>query len=106
MSRWQVIVSGPDLIQELRKEKEAFSFVEGIKEVSPSHRALTLEQFFHALKTLQVKYMMGPTIAENRYHVAIVRNQLTRNLGFLFDDIKDEIVRAIDDNIPIADGKI
>ncbi len=39
------------------------------------------------------------------YHVPLVRNQLTRNIGALFPEIRDEIVAAFSDIIPVADGR-
>ena len=33
------------------------------------------------------------------YHVPIVRSQLTRNIGALFDGIKEEIVLGFDESI-------
>jgi hypothetical protein len=37
---------------------------------------------------------------EDPYHVPVVRSQLTRNLGVLFPDLRDEILRSFEDIIP------
>ncbi|KAF8555102.1 cytochrome P450 [Imleria badia] len=46
---------------------------------------------------LQAEYTLGPEIQHNPYHVSIVRSQLTRNLGALHPEIRNEIVTAFDD---------
>ena len=38
------------------------------------------------------------------YHIPVIRGQLTRNLGNLFSDLRDEIVLAFDENIPQTEG--
>ena len=53
----------------------------------------------------QGKYLFGPTITSNRYHVAIVRNQLTRNIGRFFDVIREEGELAIAENISVKNGE-
>ena len=40
---------------------------------------------------------MGPEIINNPYHLRIVRVQLTRNIGALYPEIRDEITTALDD---------
>lgn len=39
------------------------------------------------------------------YHVAIIRSQLTRNLGALFPDVHDEIIHSFADLIPPTNGE-
>lgn len=53
---------------------------------------------------LFIKYLMGPTVATNNYHVGVVRSQLTKNLLNLFDNLWEEIQVAFNDNIPRTDG--
>lgn len=56
-------------------------------------------------QTLHVDYTMGPAIAQNPYHIPIVRQQLTRNLAALFPSVREELAQAFSDNIPIdGDG--
>lgn len=40
---------------------------------------------------------MGPGVHHNPYHVSILRSQLTRNIGTLYPEIRNEIVTALDD---------
>ncbi|THG96485.1 hypothetical protein EW026_g5347 [Hermanssonia centrifuga] len=83
---WHLIVTGPKLIDELRKAPDSqFSFEDAVRE------------------TLHIEWTLGPSVAHNMYHVPLVRNQLTRNIGALFPEIRDEIVAAFSDIIPVAD---
>lgn len=43
---------------------------------------------------------MGREVTDNPYHINIVRGPLTRNLANQFDDIRDEMVLAVNDMIP------
>ena len=47
---------------------------------------------------------MGPSTANNLYHVPVIRNTLTRNLGTLSGEIYDEICNAFAHCIPATDG--
>lgn len=85
-NRWLVVVSGPKLIDDIRKAAE---------------HELSFEEAAH--ENLEVRYTAGPCIAENSYHVPIVRGQLTRNLPFLFNDVRDEVAKAFGDHIPPTD---
>ena len=41
----------------------------------------------------------------DQYHILVIRNHLTKNLGIVFPDIRDEIVQAFDECIhPTASG--
>ncbi|TCD68632.1 hypothetical protein EIP91_010287 [Steccherinum ochraceum] len=81
--RWLVVVTGPQLIEELRKAgDDELSFDEAVAE------------------SLQVDYTLGPTIHSNGYHIPIIRTTLTRNLGALFPDVRDELASAFTEIIP------
>ncbi|KAI0071400.1 cytochrome P450 [Panus rudis PR-1116 ss-1] len=84
--RWHVIVTGPQMIDELRKCPDDILNMD----------AATAE-------TLQVDHTLGPEISRNPYHVPLIRNNLTRNLASLFSGVLDEIVAACHDNIPSSD---
>jgi cytochrome P450 len=87
LDRWQVIVSGPQAVEELRQAPDGeLSFAAATREI------------------LAVDYTLGSNIQSDPYHVPIIRNQLTKNLDILVPDILDEIVQAFDDEIhPTAD---
>nr|BAK09398.1 cytochrome P450 [Postia placenta] len=85
---WHVYVSGPRLTEELRRAPEdQLSCSEAIND------------------SLQVEYTLSPGIHHDSYHIRIVRTQLTRNLGALFSQLRDEIVTAFADQVPLkGDG--
>lgn len=105
MSRWLVVVSGPQMFDDIRQATdEQLSFREAIAEVClPSW---TYKLAIDTIKLIQTDYMIGPKIRRDPYHVKSVRMQLTRNLGARFSDIKDEISAAFNDLIPAKDNGI
>ncbi|KAF9223296.1 cytochrome P450 [Gyrodon lividus] len=77
--RWMVVVSGREFVEAVRS--------------SPEGELSCLEAFNDLLK---VDHLMGHQIRRNPFHVPIIR-QLSRNLGILVPDLRDEIVKAFDD---------
>ncbi|GJJ07762.1 hypothetical protein Clacol_001967 [Clathrus columnatus] len=84
--RWHIIVSRADQIKEFFKTPDDILSVNGYIDTT----------FF-------ISYLMGPTLMSNLYHVGIVRSQLNRNLGTIFNDLRNEIHIAFDDNIRPTD---
>jgi hypothetical protein len=39
------------------------------------------------------------------YHITVTKNQLTKNLGVLFPDLRDEIIQAFENEISPTAGK-
>ncbi|KAF9225192.1 cytochrome P450 [Gyrodon lividus] len=77
---WMVVVSGRELLEAVRKSPEdELSFLEATND------------------SLKVEYTLGHQIHENPFHIPIIRSQLTRNLGILSPDIRDEIVTAFEE---------
>ncbi|KDR68416.1 hypothetical protein GALMADRAFT_215851 [Galerina marginata CBS 339.88] len=88
MSRWMVVVSGPQMLNDIRRATEdQLSFREAVAEFG------------------QTDYMMGPQIRRAPYHIKVVRTPLTRNLAARFPDIKDEISNAFADLIPATQSE-
>ncbi|TFK68396.1 cytochrome P450 [Pluteus cervinus] len=88
MARWVVVVSGPQLIDDVRKaSEEDLSFEEAINEVQ------------------QIKYTLGPELQEDLYHVSTVRTPLTRNLAARFSEVQDEIAAAFSEFVPATDDE-
>ncbi|KIJ09984.1 hypothetical protein PAXINDRAFT_102115 [Paxillus involutus ATCC 200175] len=87
--RWTVIVSGPQFVEDVRKASDdELSFMEATND------------------NLNTEYTLGHDVHHNPYHVAIIRSQLTRNLGILFPDIRDEIVIAFEETLDLqANGE-
>lgn len=45
---------------------------------------------------MQIDYTLGTQGRDNPYHLPIIRNTLTKNLGSLLPDILDEVAHAFD----------
>ncbi|TDL14450.1 cytochrome P450 [Rickenella mellea] len=85
LDRWRVIISGQELIEELRKAPDDnMSLEEALGEV--------------------LKYSLGQQLLDNTYHIHVLRTQLTRNLDSVFPDVKDEIMTAFEEIIPSSDN--
>jgi cytochrome P450 len=84
IDKWVVVLTGPRLIEELRKVPE--------DELS----------FDHAMRDLlQVKYTFGVDAQEYPYHTQVTRNHLSRNLQALFPNVYDEINHSFGTIIPL-----
>ncbi|KAF8549777.1 cytochrome P450 [Imleria badia] len=84
---WTVIFSSRDHVEELcRAPNNTLSFTEAINDAS--HRCLP---------RLQVEYTMAPEIHRNPYHDSVVHSQLTRNIGALYPEIRNEVIAAFDE---------
>ncbi|KAF9000036.1 cytochrome P450 [Hymenopellis radicata] len=81
---WRVVITNPELVEELRKAPEdTLSFDEAVNE------------------SLQIAYTLGPSIAENSYHIPVIRTVLNmKNLPSAFEEMNDEIIRALPDALP------
>ncbi|KAG0704373.1 cytochrome P450 [Suillus ampliporus] len=83
IDRWVVVVTGPRLVEELRKVPD--------DELS----------FDHAMRDLlQVKYTFGTDAQEYPYHVHVTRIHLSRNLQVLFPNVYDEITNVFSAIVP------
>ncbi|KIJ13842.1 hypothetical protein PAXINDRAFT_80222 [Paxillus involutus ATCC 200175] len=77
---WKVVVSGPQFVEDVRKASDdELSLMEAAND------------------SLNLEYTLGHDVHHNPYHVAIIRSQLTRNLGILYTDLRDEIVTAFEE---------
>ncbi|KAI0325905.1 cytochrome P450 [Cubamyces sp. BRFM 1775] len=78
--QWAFVVSGPELVDQIRRWRED---------------ELSLAEF-----ATKLRYTMGPKVAYDRYHIGILRNDLTHNVRAIFPDIMDELTLAIPECIP------
>ncbi len=53
---------------------------------------------------VQINYTLGACIQQDPYHVEIIRSQLTRNIAGFFPVIREEIIAAFSEIIPIKKG--
>ncbi|KAF8833162.1 cytochrome P450 [Paxillus ammoniavirescens] len=80
MHRWKVVLSGRHFVEDVSKASD--------DELSLAEAAN--DEF-------KVKYTLGHDVYHNPYHVPIIRSQLTRNVGILYPDIRDEMVTAFEE---------
>ncbi|KAF8153783.1 cytochrome P450 [Crassisporium funariophilum] len=84
--KWVVVLTDPKQIEDLRKAPESvLSAFEAIDEL------------------LQTEYTLGVNISQNPYHIPIIRAQLTRALPRLVPEVREEIVDAFNDFIPVTE---
>ena len=55
--------------------------------------------------TVQLKYIVAKEVTRSQYHVGVIRGTLTRNIAVQFGDVRDEIIAAFGDEIPLTAGK-
>ena len=48
--------------------------------------------------------MLGEQTRTDPFHIGVVRTPLTRNLGYRFAEVKDEIMEAFGEMIPPTGG--
>jgi hypothetical protein len=53
---------------------------------------------------LQMEYTIGHEQHYDPYHIVVVRNPMTRNIGVCFPDIRNEVVAAFEDLVPATTG--
>ncbi|KAJ6627498.1 cytochrome P450 [Mycena sp. CBHHK59/15] len=84
VDRWNVMIPGRRLMEEVADAREdELSFYQSINEF------------------LQTKYTVGPGIEEDSYHAGVVRTVMTRNLGPLFPEVRDEVTCAFEEVLPL-----
>ncbi|KIJ13791.1 hypothetical protein PAXINDRAFT_80408 [Paxillus involutus ATCC 200175] len=85
--RWTVVVSGPQFVEDLRKASDdELSFTEAVNE------------------NFKFEYTLGHDVHYNPFHIPTIRSQLTRNLGILYPDIRDEVVTAFEETLDLWDN--
>ncbi|TFK66280.1 hypothetical protein BDN72DRAFT_156184 [Pluteus cervinus] len=88
MDRWSVIVTGPELFDEIRK---------GADDELSFHDAVN--------NTLQVEFTLGKGIQDDPYHIHTVRTPLTRSLANRFPEVQDEIAASFIEHIPAKEDE-
>ncbi|TFK88882.1 cytochrome P450 [Polyporus arcularius HHB13444] len=82
VGQWMVIVSGPKMLDDLRKRPDdEVSFLEGAEE------------------TLQLRYTLGREPVDDAFHVEIIREKLMRTLVAVLPDVIDELRGAVPEYI-------
>nr|VWO94144.1 Cyp51A [Ganoderma boninense] len=86
LDRWMVIVSGPNMVDELRRRpEEELSVMDGL------------------LELVQLQYMIGDASKEDPAHSIVVHEKLTaRMLTALVPEMADELQSAVQDHLPVS----
>ncbi|TBU42680.1 cytochrome P450 [Dichomitus squalens] len=84
---WLLVFTGPKLIDELRR--------------SPDDELSSMEG---STQVLQLRHTLGPGI-DDQFHVAVVRDKLTRNLAAVFPDVLDEVQAAFREYVPAEENQ-
>ncbi|VDB94068.1 unnamed protein product [Peniophora sp. CBMAI 1063] len=79
---WLVIASGPQLVEEVRRAPED---------------TLSFEQAM--VRRIQLRHTLGDDVLAIPYHTDVMRAALTRNIDPRFNDIRDEIVCAFEEEV-------
>ncbi|KAF9453721.1 cytochrome P450 [Macrolepiota fuliginosa MF-IS2] len=85
VSKWVVVLSGKQHVDEIRKAPEEVLSLAGA-----------------AKELLQTKYTFGPVDAHPHHRITI-RSGVTRNITSKFEEIKDEIVDSFNGYIPLSE---
>ncbi|RDX42956.1 cytochrome P450 [Lentinus brumalis] len=82
VGQWMVIVSGPKMLDDLRKRPDdEVSFLEGAEEA------------------LQIRFTLGREPVDDPFHVEIIREKLMRTLVAVLPDVIDELRGAVPEYI-------
>lgn len=105
MDRWMVVLTGPELVEELRKiPDDKLSFDHAMRDVCILYYLFPLDTIdLHVrnnAQILQVKYTFGIEAQTHPYHVTVLQGQLRRKLGNIFPDIHHEICQTFEEILP------
>ncbi|KIM34987.1 hypothetical protein M413DRAFT_449945 [Hebeloma cylindrosporum] len=88
LEEWLVVVNGRDRVEDIRKATQ--------DQLSGARSNPVFYQW---------DYTVGRDVTENPYHISIVRGPMTRNLVNQFEDIRDEMLWAVNDMISCQTGE-
>ena len=94
---WLVILSNRKHIEELQRAPDDLSLIEAFIDVSNCPVLLELIRIECRRQQFNARYTLGDEVHDTPYHIAVIRTQLTRNIGKLYPEIRDEVVTAFDE---------
>ena len=95
---WMVILGNRKHIEELRRAPDdELSFFQATVDVSNYPVTLALTRSECSRQLLNTRYTLGDEVHDKPYHIAVIRSQLTRNIGRMYPEIRDEVVIAFDE---------
>ena len=92
------------MVDELRKApSDVLSFEDAVNDVHIQFPPNVLICYLTVhLQLIQKPFTLGPEVAKDTHRLHVVLSQLTRNLDVLFPELRDEIVLAFGDLIPVC----
>ena len=94
---WMIILSNRKHIEELlRAPDDELSFMEASINVSNCPVPFKLTHIEYCRQLFNTRYTLGDEVHDTPYQNAVVRSQLTRNIGKIYSEIRDEVVTAFD----------
>ena len=104
-----VIVSGPKLVEDIRRRPEdELSFTATVETVSPCHSqasAAELGVLTTPHQLLQYKYTVSRKMHNDPYHVTIVKEKLqNRMLPSIMTDLVDEVGPTVQKYFPVKEN--
>ena len=95
---WMVILSNRKHIEELHRAPDnELSLIEANIDVSNCPVPLELTRIECCRQLFNTRYTLGDEVHDTPYQIAVVRSQLTRNIGKMYPEIRDEVVTAFDE---------
>ncbi|KAN0118523.1 Cytochrome P450 [Russula decolorans] len=85
---WMVLATGPELIDDIKR--------------APDHILSTAEA---KNGTVQPPYTLGIPSTSDPYLTKVARSKLTRETASMFEDVREELVMAMDDLVPTDEHK-
>ncbi|KAF9265633.1 cytochrome P450 [Marasmius fiardii PR-910] len=86
LDKWMVIISSTDMVEDFWKAGDD---------------VLSLQEAFR--ETFHADLVLGKQPAEDPYHVSVIQNALTRNMGSKLGDLYDELSAAFNEEVPHTD---
>ncbi|KAF9231273.1 cytochrome P450 [Melanogaster broomeanus] len=88
LHRWMVILGGSRYLEDITKYRDdELSAVEASNDI------------------MKIEYTLGHQVYRNPYHTPIIHTQLVRNIGFLYPDVRDEVVTALQEILNLKDNE-
>jgi hypothetical protein len=93
-----VILSNRKHIEEIRRAPDdELSLMEASIDVSNCPVLLELTRIEYCRQQFNTRYTLGDEVHDIPYHAAVIRSQLTRNIGKVYPEIRDEVVTSFDE---------
>jgi septum formation topological specificity factor MinE len=104
---WQVVVTNPTHLDDLRKVPEHILSADKVVEEVCCNSLFVISLHSkpsYPTQSLQSRFTLNHHVMQNRIQVSIIRTRLTKETPGLVADVYDEVVEACNQYIPVKDG--